>query len=77
MQAFLHFCKMSGSYLKRNDAFALLNHYRIVYVTGMSLVCVLCFLLDNYAQKCAYAAVVFCMSMQYGFSVLLELADLK
>ena len=29
------------------------------------------------AQDCAYTAVVFRMAMQYGFSILLELMDLK
>lgn len=30
-----------------------------------------------HAQECAYTAVAFRMAMQYGFSVLLELFDLK
>ena len=30
-----------------------------------------------HAQQCAYTAVAFRMAMQYGFSVLLELLDLK
>ena len=30
-----------------------------------------------HAQECAYTAVVFRMAMQYGFSMRLELADLK
>ena len=30
-----------------------------------------------HAQECAYTAVLFRMAVQYGFSIILELADLK